>query len=74
MTEYTKHDIINIEKFSKGEGEKMIWREMSYEVYTQTGQNTEPEVWDDIYEPSLEQWIEWIDYQSNQEERLKNKG
>ncbi len=38
----------------------MVWREMSYEVYTQTGQKTEPEVWDEIYEPTLEEWIGWI--------------
>ena len=38
----------------------MMWREMSYEVYTQTGQETEPEIWDEIYEPTLEEWIGWI--------------
>lgn len=38
----------------------MVWREMSYEVYTQTSQDLEPEVWDDIYEPALEEWIGWI--------------
>ena len=38
----------------------MVWREMSYEVYTQTDQETEPEVWDEIYEPTLEEWIGWI--------------
>lgn len=38
----------------------MVWREMSYEVYTQTAQDTEPEVWDEIYEPTLEEWIGWI--------------
>ena len=60
MTNCTKSDIIKLEKSPKRVGDDMVWREMSYEVYTQTGQDTEPEVWDDIYEPTLEEWIGWI--------------
>lgn len=39
----------------------MLWTEMSYQVYTQTLADTEPDVWDAIYEPTLEEWIGWID-------------
>lgn len=60
MTNCTKHGIIKLEKSPRRVGEIMVWREMSYEVYTQTGQETEPEVWDEIYEPTLEEWIGWI--------------
>lgn len=38
----------------------MLWQEMSYQVYTQTSDAPEPDVWDDIYEPTLEEWIGWI--------------
>nr|DAM67031.1 MAG TPA: hypothetical protein [Caudoviricetes sp.] len=38
----------------------MVWQEMSYRTYTQTSYDIEPEVWDDIYEPSLDIWISWI--------------
>ncbi len=38
----------------------MCWSEMSYNKYTQTADNREPEVWDDIYEPSDEQFLDWI--------------
>ena len=60
MTNCTKHGIIKLEKSPREVGEIMVWREMSYEVYTQTGQETEPEIWDEIYEPTLEEWIGWI--------------
>ena len=36
----------------------MVWREMSYEVYTQTGQETEPEVWDEIYDFRRVDWMD----------------
>lgn len=38
----------------------MPWPEMSYERYSQFGLNdVEPEVWDDIYEPTEAQYIAW---------------
>lgn len=38
----------------------MPWWEMSYEKYTQTGwDDNEPEVWDEIYEPTDEQYMAW---------------
>lgn len=36
----------------------MLWQEMSYQIFTQIEE--EPEVWDEIYEPTLEEWTEWI--------------
>ena len=60
MTNCTNHSIIQLEKSPKKVGEIVVWREMSYEVYTQTDQETEPEVWDEIYEPTLEEWAKWI--------------
>lgn len=33
---------------------------MSYLNFTQTSDNPEPEIWDEKYSPTDEQWIEWI--------------
>ena len=38
----------------------MLWEEMSYRKYVQDSNDFEPEVWDEIYEPTLEEWIGWI--------------
>lgn len=39
----------------------MPWWEMSYEKYNQNGlADNEPEVWDEIYEPTDEQYIAWV--------------
>ena len=62
MTNCTKYDKIKTIKITKEQkgGEHMVWQEMSYRTYTQTSYDIEPEVWDDIYEPSLDIWISWI--------------
>lgn len=38
----------------------MCWKEMSYSTFTQTSDDPEPEVWDELYEPTEQEWIGWI--------------
>lgn len=39
----------------------MLWEEMSYNKFNQTiWSDTEPEVWDDIYNPSEQEYEYWI--------------
>ena len=42
-----------------------MWGEMSYNWYVST--DTEPEVWDDEYEPTEHDWVLWI-YGSSENE------
>lgn len=38
----------------------MAWEEMSYKTYIQDYGHPEPEVWDNEYEPTEQEWMEWV--------------
>lgn len=38
----------------------MLWDEMSYRKFTQSGKDVMPDVWDNIYSPKEETFLEWI--------------
>lgn len=58
MTKLKRGDIIALE--AKKGCEDMSWSEMSYKKYNQAGlADIEPEVWDEIYEPTDEQYMAW---------------
>lgn len=60
MTNIEWRDILVKRESHMNRGDNMAWAEMSYRKYTQTSNNPEPEIWDEIYEPTLDELIQWI--------------
>ena len=64
MTNNQIYDIIALSSRRKSGG-KTLWSEMSYNWYV--SEATEPEVWDNEYEPTERDWALWI-YGSSENE------
>lgn len=45
---------------NNGGDKQVLWTEMSYQTYIQNSDETEPEVWDKENEPSIEDWVVWL--------------
>lgn len=45
---------------NNGGDKQVLWQEMSYQTYVQNSDETEPEVWDKENEPSIEDWVVWL--------------
>lgn len=58
----TWKDFVNLFKDKRGD-KQVLWHEMSYQTYTENSNNTEPEVWDECYDPGPDEWLFWVNEQ-----------